>query len=140
MEQESGRETVEVTDTTRERIENARKRLDIAEKWELPTMDPNFFAIVELADEVKKLSDMNASLGTMINDKVAEIDKLEAKLAELKEKMRWRKQSEEPAPKGKDIEAYSPIRGYVFYRAPSDSLLPHWYWRPLDLPEDSDVG
>lgn len=124
-----------MTETTQERVKNARKRLDIAEKWELPTMDPNFFAIVELADEVKKLSDMNASLGTMINDKVAEIDKLETKLAELKEKMRWRKQSEEPAPKGKDIEACSPIRKYVFYRAPSDSLLSHWYWRPLDLPE-----
>ena len=136
MEQESRREREKMTETTQERVKNARKRLDIAEKWELPTMDPNFFAIVELADEVKKLSDMNASLGTMINDKVAEIDKLETKLAELKEKMRWRKQSEEPAPKGKDIEAYSPIRKYVFYRAPSDSLLSHWYWRPLDLPEE----
>ena len=61
---------------------------------------------------------------------------LSAELAALKDKARWRKQSEEPAPEGKDIEAYSSIRGYVFYRAPSDSLLPHWYWRPLDLPEE----
>lgn len=122
-----------MTDTTKERVENARKRLDIAEKWELPTI--TFFAIVELADEVKKLSDMNASLGTMINDKVAEIDKLETKLAALKEKMRWRKQSEEPAPrKGQKVEIYTPIRNQVELVIDCH-VSGHWYWRPLDLPE-----
>lgn len=75
-----------MTEATQERVENARKRLDIAEKWELPTMDPNFFAIVELADEVKKLSDMNASLGTMINNKIVEIKGLKSQLAALKER------------------------------------------------------
>lgn len=123
-------------ETTKERIENARKRLDKAEKWELPTMDPNFFAIVELADEVKKLSDMNASLGTMINDKVAEIDKLETKLAELKEKMRWRRQSEEPAPMGKDVEVYSPVQERVFCYFSPRIVPSYWYWRPMDLPEE----
>lgn len=124
-----------MTETTQERVENARKRLDIAEKWELPTMDPNFFAIVELADEVKKLSDMNASLGMMINDKVAEINKLEAKFAALKERYRWRKQNEEPAPAGQELEIYSTIQERVFSAMPTKGLPSSWYWRPLDLPE-----
>lgn len=155
MEQESGRETAEVTGTTRERIENARKRLDIAEKWELPTMDQNIFAIVELADEVKKLSDMNASLGSMVNDKIAEIKRLEAELAALKEKCRWHKYQDEPL---------SSVSGYVllYYKAydgeeifvmgdareVEEQYAGVWgitpdrqvyklniLWRPLDLPE-----
>lgn len=129
-----------MTGTTRERIENARKRLDIAEKWELPTMDQNIFAIVELADEVKKLSDINASLGSMINDKVAEIDKLETELAALKDKARWRKQSEEPAPNDEIVEAVYLCKGRycgAFYANRDGSELKHCdYWRPLDLPED----
>ena len=132
-----------MTETTQERVKNARKRLDIAEKWELPTI--TFFAIVELADEVKKLSDMNASLGTMINDKVAEIDKLETKLAELKEKMRWRKQSEEPAPNDDTLiicllkkggrcswQAVIQARFIKQFEEPENNIF---FWRPLDLPE-----
>ena len=135
-----------MTETTKERIENARKRLDIAEKWELPTMDQNIFAIVELADEVKKLSDMNASLGSMINNKIVEIKGLKSQLAALKEKCRWRKQSEEPAPEGgaealikaggelviahaivlNDDTAFEKVTGRRIYLE---------YWRPLDLPE-----
>lgn len=139
-----------MTDSTLERIENARKRLDIAEKWELPTMDPNFFAIVELADEVKKLSDMNASLGMMINDKVAEIKKLEAKLSALKEKYRWRKQSEEPAPRGElvlirytdydDEDYYNIVKMENMYDPEGEIAYPLMYWRPLDLPEERNAG
>lgn len=145
-----------MTETTQERIENARKRLNIAEKWELPTMDPNFFAIVELADEVKKLSDMNASLGMMINDKVAEINKLEAKFAALREKYRWRKYEDEPLSlatgnillyyksyEKEEIfvigdareleEQYAGVWG-VSLKARQVYKL-NMYWRPLDLPE-----
>lgn len=138
-----------MTETTQERVENARKRLDIAEKWELPTMDPNFFAIVELADEVKELSDMNASLGTMINDKIAEIKRLEAELAALKEKYRWRNVDEEEPPRETEVliccVSRSGAHKYVytasfdgedFYDrrgdAPSGEVK---RWRPLDLPE-----
>lgn len=133
-----------MTETTQERVKNARKRLDIAEKWELPTMDPNFFAIVELADEVKKLSDMNASLGTMINDKVAEIDKLETKLAELKEKMRWRDENVEPAPRGERVLVYCidydasdgvyDAEMEHMYCPDGELAYPYTWWRPLDLP------
>lgn len=124
-----------MTDTTRERIEIARKRLDIAEKWELPTMDPNFFAIVELADEVKKLSDMNASLGTMINNKIVEIKGLKSQLAALKEKYRWRKQSEEPAPDNLEIEIYDGGANAIFVPEGPVYIYDSRYWRPLDLPE-----
>lgn len=135
-----------MTDTTKERVENARRMLDKAEKWELPTMDRNIFAIVELADEVKKLNDMSTSLGSMINNKIVEIKGLKSQLAALKEKYRWRKQSEEPAPEGgaealikaggelviahaivlNDDTAFEKVTGRRIYLE---------YWRPLDLPE-----
>ena len=144
MEQESGRETAKVTGTTRERIENARKRLDIAEKWELPTMDQNIFAIVELADEVKKLSDMNASLGSMINNKIVEIKGLKSQLAELKEKMRWRNENVEPAPRGERVLVYCidydasdgvyDAEMEHMYCPDGELAYPYTWWRPLDLP------
>ena len=149
MEQESGREAAEVTGTTRERIENARKRLDIAEKWELPTMDQNIFAIVELADEVKKLSDINASLGSMINNKIVEIKGLKSQLAAQKEKYRWRNVDEEEPPRETEVliccVSRSGAHKYVytasfdgedFYDRRGDSPSGEIkYWWPLDLPE-----
>lgn len=138
-----------MTETTKERIENARKRLDIAEKWELPTMDQNIFAIVELADEVKKLSDMNASLGSMINNKIVEIKGLKSQLAALKEKYRWRNVDEEEPPRETEVliccVSRSGAHKYVytasfdgedFYDRRGDSPSGEVkYWRPLDLPE-----
>lgn len=122
-----------MTETTKERIENARKRLDKAEKWELPTMDQNFFAIVELADEVEALNYVDASHRVKINSLKAKIRNLEAELAALKEKMRWRKQSEEPPLKyGHNVEVYSPISNQV--KRMFDIGVPEYcYWRPLDL-------
>lgn len=60
---------------------------------------------------------------------------LEAELAALKEKSRWRKQSEEPPLKyGHNVEVYSPISNQV--RRMLDTAVPEYcYWRPLDLPE-----
>lgn len=72
---------------------------------------------------------------------------LSAELAALKEKYRWRKQSEEPAPRGEaetlikagselfiahaivfnDNTAYGKVTGRRIYLG---------YWRPLDLPEE----
>lgn len=138
-----------MTGTTRERIENARKRLDIAEKWELPTMDQNIFAIVELADEVKKLSDINASLGSMINNKIVEIKGLKSQLAAQKEKYRWRNVDEEEPPRETEVliccVSRSGAHKYVytasfdgedFYDRRGDSPSGEIkYWWPLDLPE-----
>lgn len=138
-----------MTETTKERIENARKRLDKAEKWEFPTMDQNFFAIVELADEVKKLNDMNTSLGSMINNKIVEIKGLKSQLAALKEKYRWRNVDEEEPPRETEVlicrVSRSGAHKYVytasfdgedFYDRRGDSPSGEVkYWRPLDLPE-----
>ena len=68
-------------------------------------------------------------------EKDARIAELEAELAALKEKYRWRKQSEEPPLKyGKNVEVYSPISNQV--KRMFDAGVPEYcYWRPLDLPE-----
>lgn len=138
-----------MTDTTKERVENARRMLDKAEKWELPTMDRNIFAIVELADEVKKLNDMSTSLGSMINNKIVEIKGLKSQLAALKEKCRWRDVDEEEPPRETEVliccVSRSGAHKYVytasfdgedFYDrrgdAPSGEVK---RWRPMDLPE-----
>ena len=138
-----------MTDTTKERVENARRMLDKAEKWELPTMDRNIFAIVELADEVKKLNDMHATLSVTMTDKISVINKLKAELAALKEKCRWRNVDEEEPPRETEVliccVSRSGAHKYVytasfdgedFYDrrgdAPSGEVK---RWRPLDLPE-----
>ena len=84
-------------------------------------------------------------------EKDTRIAELEAKLAALKEKYRWRKQNEEPVPEGgaetlikagselviahaivlNDDTAYEKVTGRRIYLE---------YWRPLDLPEDSNAG
>lgn len=116
-------------------------------------MDPNFFAIVELADEVKKLSDMNTSLGTMLNDKVAEIDKLEAELAELKEKYRWRSVTKDGWPQtGEAVEfilSRAPVVLCAAQMTEDNEIMNKYalekflkkeplYWRPLVLPKQEE--
>ena len=68
-------------------------------------------------------------------EKDAKIAALEAELATLKEKTRWRKQSEEPAPAGQELEIYSPIQERVFSDMATRGMSSSWFWRPLDLPE-----
>lgn len=66
---------------------------------------------------------------------------LSAELAALKDKARWRKQSEEPAPNDEVVEAVYLCKGRycgAFYANRDGSELKHCdYWRPLDLPEDA---
>ena len=62
----------------------------------------------------------------------------EAKLAALREKYRWRKQSEEPAPKDElviAIRMFPETDSYDFRQARGVWLTDDWYWRPLDLLE-----
>lgn len=66
-------------------------------------------------------------------EKDARIAELETELAALKEKYRWRRQSEEPAPMGKDVEVYSPVQERVFCYFSPRIVPSYWYWRPLDL-------
>jgi hypothetical protein len=74
--------------------------------------------------------------------------KARGELAELKERYRWRKQSEEPAPDGTDLEVYIPpcqgdgINGFTstamltMFRHGEWKVWPNEYWRPLDLPRE----
>lgn len=99
------------------------------------TLDLLANAIFRLDEENRNLRTYNEVLGGMINDKIEDIKRLETELSALKEKYRWRKQSEEPAPAGQELEIYSPIQERVFSTMPTKGLSSSWYWRPLDLPE-----
>lgn len=86
----------------------------------------------------------DGKVNEMPNPKTAEeifaekIAELEKELAALKEKYRWRKQSEEPAPGDKVVEAVYLCEGRKcgpFYANRNGSELKHCsFWRPLDLP------
>lgn len=68
-------------------------------------------------------------------DKIA---KLESENASLHEKYRWRKQSEEPAPKGVEVllfDAYRKVFLIDTYCYKPD--IDYVYWRPLDIPEST---
>lgn len=59
-------------------------------------------------------------------------------LVALKEKYRWRKQSEEPAPEDVRVFIYDAYRGLFFidsclYKKTIDYI----FWRPLDLPDEA---
>lgn len=59
-------------------------------------------------------------------------------IAALEEKYRWRKQSEEPAPKDVLVEVYLPshqILDFVRPNATDDYVRAGEYWRPLDVPK-----
>ena len=64
----------------------------------------------------------------------------EAKLAALREKYRWRKQSEEPMPNDdtvilvSNIESATTMQGSDAYKW-KVAICHDIYWRPLDLPE-----
>lgn len=76
----------------------------------------------------------------ILAEKIAELEK---ELAALKEKTRWRKQSEEPAPEDEVVEAVYLCEGRKcgpFYANRDGSQLKHCdYWRPLDLPEEAET-
>ncbi len=71
----------------------------------------------------------------------AKIAKLESELAALREKYRWRKQSEEPAPKDEYILVCNNGAGLHGYTLPMLAIYRkcstyfYEYWRPLDMPE-----
>lgn len=97
-----------MTETTQETIKFARNWLKngIEDEPSPVTVRALAKAVVELAEKIKNERDKHIEDATfmakMINSKTKKISRLEAELAALKEKYRWRKQSEEPAPMGKD--------------------------------------
>ena len=110
-------------------------------------------AVVELAGKIKNERDKHFEDATfmakMINSKTKKIYRLEAELAALKEKYRWRRQSEEPAPEG-GAEALIKAGGELViahaivlnndtaFEKVTGRRIYLEYWRPLDLPETED--
>lgn len=115
-----------MTETTQETIKFARSWLENAEKYGDPNA-PTTGTMTALAHAVVELS---------------------AELAALKEKYRWRKQSEEPTPGGGAEALIQVGRDYVIthavvfnddtaYEKVTGRRIYLEYWRPLDLPEES---
>lgn len=131
-----------MTETTQETIKFARSWLGNAEKYGDPnapttgTMTALARAVMELADEVEKLESINMDHLEELDRQEWLLDNANEELAALREQYRWRKQSEEPAPrKGQKVEIYTPIRNQVELVIDCH-VSGHWYWRPLDLPEE----
>ena len=140
-------------ETTKETIKFARSWLENAEKYGDPnapttgTMTALARAVMELADEVKKLENINMDHLEELDRQEWLLDNANEELAALKEKYRWRKQSEEPAPedikllvcgRGRKGQAYFLVTetdGDYWHDNIGDSVsLDVDYWRPLDLP------
>lgn len=83
-----------------------------------------------------------------INSKIEGIKRLQSELAALKERYRWRKQSEEPAPEGEIIGIIRlsgenvalhhtvVVSGDFIVEKRTGRKIHLDYWRPLDLPEE----
>lgn len=131
----------------------ARETIRTAEKFHgIETAHPALLlfarAIVQQDEEIRQLKDMAQIVGQCdskkINAQIGEINALKDRLAALREKHRWHKQSEEPAPK--TYEKVIWIReeeydcGGIFEWNGSvccGKCVPFdCYWRPLDLPEE----
>lgn len=103
--------------------------------------DEKIKAAVEIAQRAIELSHRVSPEGLKKSKELMTLAhavvELSAEFAALKDKARWRKQSEEPAPrKSQTVEIYSPIRKQVELVLYS-GVLNYWYWRPLDLPEEN---
>ena len=62
---------------------------------------------------------------------------MQSEIDALKEKTRWRKQSEEPAPDSVAMEIFDVTRMCVASPRERGFYIPAFcYWRPLDLPEE----
>ena len=82
----------------------------------------------------EKSLDMNAAIFALCCSEI--LYQMQSEIDALKDKARWRKQSEEPAPDDiVEIEIYD-IGANVFYVPEGKVHIPgNRYWRPLDLPE-----
>ena len=142
-------------ETTKETIKFARSWLENAEKYGDPnvpttgTMTALARAVMELADEVKKLENINMDHLEELDRQEWLLDNANEELAALKEKYRWRNVDEEEPPRETEVliccVSRSGVHKYVytasfdgedFYDrrgdAPSGEVK---RWRPLDLPE-----
>lgn len=143
-----------MTQETQETIKFARHWLEIADKHgdlNAPTtgcMTALAKAVVALAEELQGVARANMDNLEALDHQEFLLDKANAELAELKDKARWRKRSEESALTG-EVEALIQVGGdYVIthavvfnddtaYEKVTGRRIYLEYWRPLDLPEKS---
>lgn len=101
---------------TQEELVTVRRRLALLMK-KIATLQTQFDAAVEINDQ-------------------QDIDNadLRKELAEIKEKYRWRKQSEEPAPEAAFVEVYNRYnQNEIIY---GKFVGTDECWRPLDAPKE----
>lgn len=90
-------------------------------------------AVLELS---RKVNAMTCTGDCIHNCNCMTAVELKEELDALKEKYRWRKQSEEPAPDSVAIEIFDVTRMCVASPRERGFYIPAFcYWRPLDLPE-----
>jgi hypothetical protein len=130
-----------MTQEAQETIKFARHWLEVADKHGDPNapttgcMTALAKAVVDLAEELQGGVRANMDNLEALDHQEFLLDKANTELAALKERCRWRKQSEEPAPKNQLVEVCESAKdGYI------DSTygfgVEDWaFWRPLDLPE-----
>ena len=125
-----------MTETTQETIKFARNWLEngIEDEPSPVTVHELAKAVVELADEVKKLESINMDHLEELDRQEWLLDNANEELTALKEKYRWRKQSEEPAPDSLEIEIYDISANAIFVPEGPVYIANSRYWRPLDLP------
>lgn len=120
----------------------ARETIRIAEHLKVEDKNPMLLmfarAVVRQDEEIQRLKStldmVEKGDSAKMNAQVDEINTLKDKLSTLREKYRWRKQSEEPAPNCL-VETYQsePIQDLLII--PGQYLHKKCCWRPLDLPE-----
>ena len=102
-------------------------------------------AVVALAEELQGVVRANMDNLEALDHQEFLLDKANTELAALKEKSRWRKQSEEPAPNDDTLiicllkkggrcswQAVIQARFIKQFEEPENNIF---FWRPLDLPE-----
>lgn len=142
-----------MTQETQETIKFARHWLEIANKHGDPNapttgcMAALAKAVVALTEELQVVVRANMDNLEALDHQEFLLDKANAELAELKDKARWRKQSEEPAPEGEEVlirytdyddgNYYDIVKMEDMYDPDGELAYPLMWWRPLDLPEES---
>lgn len=98
-------------------------------------------AVVRRTNEVTELKETIKEQDALLNRQGVALDDASMELSELKDKLRWRKQNEEPAPKEEPVLCawklgmsgewmHAVVRG--------NCLEPGEYWRPLDTTEEGN--
>lgn len=105
--------------------------------------DEKIRAAVEIAQRAIELSHRVSPEGLKKSKELMTLAhavvELSAELAALKEKYRWRKHSEEPAPDNLEIEIYDISANAIFVPEGPVYIANSRYWRPLDLPEGNNA-